>query len=193
MGKYVSKFEASSFGSNGSFSLLPSVAALREFNMSTKNLEEMIDTLKKYGLDSTLLRDLQTSKDRSWRDLRKWKVENYLNRYNLLKDKIEHLLDIEDYFLELIDKDYRLKINTIGQTLKIYTKDVTQKSRLDKIAEVSAFLVHLNNTKRLKVELLKILDTNEFVVSYGDSKYLDVSGSMRDDDEDDEDDEEFFF
>jgi hypothetical protein len=157
MSKYVAKFEAAS---------TPRVTeVLKDFKLKISDLQEMYNKLVNYHLDGTLQRDLKTSMDRGWRDLRKWKVQSFLDRYDRSKPKIEEIELIEDYFLELVDKGYRMKIDPNLNRVIIYTKDVSG-TRLNHFKEVIDFFVHLNNTNRLLVDLESVKDSNELWASY---------------------------
>ena len=157
MGKYIAKFEAAS---------TPRIDdVLKIFKISIKDLEEMIENLKKYGMNNSLLNDLETSKRRDWRDLRGWKVENYLNRWKDIQVKIEEAELVEDYFLELTDKGYRIKINLTTRRVNVYTKGVSG-TRLIHFYDVINYLYHLNNMKRLSIELVSVMDNNEFLIKY---------------------------
>lgn len=180
MQKYVAKFEA--FDSSTLHNLF------RENNITVSDLNDMIDKLEKYGLDHVLLKELRGSKERDYRDLRKWKIDSILSRYNKVMKSIEIFETVEDYFLELTDNGYRIKVysalGAVGSSkmiVLIYTKGV-HKSRLDKIAEVSNFLQHLNNSQRLNIELNSIRDSNEFEVTIQT-----VSGSKKAAQDEDED------
>jgi len=170
MKKYITKFEA--FDSSNLHNLF------KEENLKVSDLNSMIDNLEKYNLDRTLLAELKRSKLRNYTDLRKWKIDSILTRYNNVYKIINKLELIEDYFLELTDNGYRIAISTLHDSNKyhiiIYTKGVN-KSRLDRIAEVSGFLKHLNTSKRLDLDIESIQDSNEFRVIVnsilGDNKY----------------------
>ena len=112
---------------------------------------------------------LMVEVDITVRDLRKWKIDSILTRYNNANQLIDMAETVEDYLLELTDNGYRIKVypslvnGNANAILLIYTKGV-HKSRLDRIAEVTNFLQHLNNSHRLNVDLESIRDSNEFKV-----------------------------
>lgn len=190
MKKYITKFEA--FDSSNLHNLF------KEENLKVSDLNSMIDNLEKYNLDRTLLAELKRSKLRNYTDLRKWKIDSILTRYNNVYKIINKLELIEDYFLELTDNGYRIATSIVAAEILnnsrlptdterkallhdsnkyrviIYTKGVN-KSRLDRIAEVSGFLKHLNTSKRLDLDIESIQDSNEFRVIVnsilGDNKY----------------------
>ncbi len=158
MQKYIAKFEA--FGSSDLQNLF------KDNNLKSSDIDNMIDRLDKYNLDRVLSNELRRSKERGYRDMRKWKIDSILSRYNNANKIIETAETIEDYLLELTDNGYRIKVyptDINSAMLLIYTKGV-RKSRLDRVAEVTSFLQHLNNSHRLNVELESIRDSNEFKV-----------------------------
>lgn len=165
MQKYIAKFEA--FDSSSLHDLF------KEHNLTIVVLNDMIDKLEKYNLDHVLVNELKKSKERGYRDLRKWKIDSILSRYNSASRLIDMAETIEDYLLELTDNGYRIKVfpsNAAAAAaglaapdgyavLLIYTKGV-RKSRLARVAEVTSFLQHLNNSHRLNVELESTWEKN---------------------------------
>jgi hypothetical protein len=176
MQKYIAKFEA--FDSSSLHDLF------KEHNLTIVVLNDMIDKLEKYNLDHVLVNELKKSKERGYRDLRKWKIDSILSRYNSASRLIDMAETIEDYLLELTDNGYRIKVFPSDgyAVLLIYTKGV-RKSRLDKVAEVTSFLQHLNNSHRLNVDLESIRDSNEFKVIIK-SVVENTKKSAQDEDED---------
>lgn len=175
MQKYIAKFE--SFDSSSLHDLF------KEHNLTIVVLNDMIDKLEKYNLDHVLVNELKKSKERGYRDLRKWKIDSILSRYNSASRLIDMAETIEDYLLELTDNGYRIKVFPSDEyaVLIIYTKGV-RKSRLDRVAEVTSFLQHLNNSHRLNVELESIRDSNEFKVII--KSVVDTKKAAQDEDED---------
>lgn len=176
MQKYIAKFEA--FDSSSLHDLF------KEHNLTIVVLNDMIDKLEKYNLDRVLVNELKKSKERGYRDLRKWKIDSILSRYNSASRLVDMAETIEDYLLELTDNGYRIKVFPSDgyAVLLIYTKGV-RKSRLDRVAEVTSFLQHLNNSHRLNVELESIRDSNEFKVIIK-SVVEDTKKAAQDEDED---------
>lgn len=182
MEKYIAKFEA--FDSSSLHNLF------KDHNLTVTDINDMINRLDKYefALKSefrVLCDELKKSKERGYRDLRKWKIDSILSRYEKANKSIEMVETVEDYMLELTDNGYRIKIFTSGESgfdLIVYTKGV-HKSRLDRVAEVTNFLQHLNNSHRLSVDLLSIRDSNEFKVKI-QFVIEDTKKSAQDEDED---------
>lgn len=129
------KFEASRVNPND---------VLKDFGLRTSDLDKMIDTLREYDLDSKLLQELISTQDRSYQNLRKWKVESFISRYNLLKQKINEIELIEDYMLELSDMGYSVKIANYKKTIYIIFP-VNGENAIKKISEVMDYMKHLSN------------------------------------------------
>ena len=142
---------------------------LNAYKIKISDLNDMIDNLKKYELNPILLNELKRSQSINWRDLRKWKLDSYLSRYESYRNAIEKLKSIEemieDYSTELTDMGYTLVISARYSKIKIYAKDV-RKTKLERMGDVINFLLHLNRTKRLFVELNRITNLNEFIIDF---------------------------
>lgn len=129
---------------------------LKEYDLTTKELDRIIDILTKYKLDDILLRELKSTQDRGYRDLRKWKVDSFIGRYEVLRPRIEELMEVQDYFLELSDMGYGILVSSRDRTVRIRIGGNKKRDLLNSISEVVNFLKQLNARKRLAVKLLNI-------------------------------------
>lgn len=142
----ISKFEAlSSFNPN---------SVLAEYNMTTRDLDNMVNILSTYDIDDTFKRELISTKERGYRDLRKWKLDNYIKRYTSLKDLISDYTTLDDYMLELSEQGFKVELHLRGAFNKFM--NINCGINIDKLALVSNYLNHLNKTNRVKLELVGI-------------------------------------
>lgn len=126
---------------------------LKEYDMTTKELDRIIDVLTKYNLDAVLLRELKGTQERAYRDLRKWKVESFMKRFELVRPRVEELMEVQDYFLELSDMGYGIMVSASNKTIRIRIGGNKKRDLLSSLAEVTSFLKQLNTHNRLPVKL----------------------------------------
>ena len=151
---------------------------LKEYDLTTKELDRIIDILTKYKLDDVLLRELKATQTRGYRDLRKWKVDSFIGRYEILRPRVEELMNVQDYFLELSDMGYGIFVSSRDRTVRIRIGGHKKKDLFGSVSEIINFLNHLNARKRLIVKLLNIDHQSD---------------SNFDDDEDYDDDKDILF
>lgn len=102
MNNYIRKFEAlSSFNVN---------ELLKEYDMTISDLDNIINKIGKYNIFLDLYTDMNKSKLIGYRDLRKWKMENFLRRYNQIKPTIDKIEIVEDLLVGLTDLECKVKI-----------------------------------------------------------------------------------
>lgn len=119
---------------------------LKEYDLTTKELDRIIDILTKYKLDDILLRELKSTQDRGYRDLRKWKVDSFISRYEVLRPRIEELMEVQDYFLELSDMGYGILVSSRDRTVRIRIGGNKKRDLLNSISEVVNFLKQLKKS-----------------------------------------------
>jgi hypothetical protein len=102
MNNYIRKFEA--------LGTVDINSILKEFNIKISDLDNIIEKISKYSLDHDLYKDLSKSKSVNYRDLRKWKVENYLKRYKELEPVLSKMELIEDILIGISDLDCSISI-----------------------------------------------------------------------------------
>jgi|GEM_PF-5486708 len=177
MNKYIAKFEAAKFDPND---------ILKGYNMTIADLDNMINFLDKYGEDESdyeefaedeedgyvrgvhqsaketdyynatpLKEELKKLKSSGYTGLRKWKIDNILNRYKEVEKLIDERITIEDYLLEMTDQGVTADIDPMRKVIDIHLPR-KQKGNLDKINMIISYLVHLNKSNRINVELEKI-------------------------------------
>lgn len=123
-------------------------------NADTTVFETMIERLEKHKVDKDLLNDLKLSKSRGWRDLRKWKIISFIKRYKNSKPLIDEDRLISDYFLELEDEGYSIKIDVKSRDV-IIEFETNNDNRGSKYIRVIEFLNQLKRRLKIKVFYLK--------------------------------------
>ena len=143
----IAKFEAL-----GTFN---PTSVLKEFNLTINDLNVMIKDLEEYGIDPILSKELSVSKVKGYRDLRKWKVESFLGRYNAAKGILDEAQLVDDYMLELSDQGIGVKIDPNKNIILIViplmsTTEMKHLSILEKLNLVTTHLLH--DTRRILTE-----------------------------------------
>lgn len=141
MRKHIAKFEAVDpklFAPN---------VVLKEFNLTTRDLDEMIHDLHEYEVDVDLYRELSLSKERAYRDLRKWKIQNFITRYKKSRLIIDEAILVEDYMLELMDQGFKVKVDANRGWVYIHipliaTTEMKHLSIIEKLNLVTSHLLH---------------------------------------------------
>jgi hypothetical protein len=139
----IDKFNESSFVTKADLQ--------KNYDISIKDIEKIIDILERYELDSVLLRELKNAKSSEYKTLRKWKVDSFMKRYANLKEKLDEIELIEDYLLEIVDEGNKVKILHNRSEIQITTQSA---DAIKAINDVTSCLVHLGN--RLKITLTDI-------------------------------------
>ena len=141
----------------------PFEIALSELKLTVKDMEAMLYKLTKYSEALTkngdsLIKDLEKAKESGWKTLRKWKIENMINRYEFEKIKIEEFEDIEDYLLEMEDIGWEIKIHPSNMIIEFRTSD-------HPIKKMSGLFHFLEVNKRLGFILKKLrYEENEVII-----------------------------
>lgn len=125
----------------------PHEVALSELNLTVKDMDIILYKLSKYShyLDNNgkdLIKDLESFKNSDWTKLRKWKIENILDRYKIQQLLIQQVDDIEDYLTEVEDEGWSIKIDTINSYITFSTKE-------HPIKKLSILFHFLDNNHRL--------------------------------------------
>lgn len=141
MNNYIHKFEAlSSFNVN---------ELLKEYGMTISDLDNIINKIGKYSVGHDLYLDISRSKKVNYRDLRKWKLDNYLSRYEELKPTISKIEYIEDLLVGISDLECRVDIsadpkNPYKGHLSIEFAAWPNKA-IKKINDITSELLHISN------------------------------------------------
>lgn len=161
MSRYIHKFEA--------MSTFDPEIVLKEFQMTTQDLDRMLNTLKEYSIARDLVRDLESSKSMQYRDLRKWKLELYLKAYKEVESEIQTLDSIKDFLFTITDDGASVKISPErGKGGESGTLEIeflaTRLKGIKKLNDITTDLLHLQN--RLNIEFDYIdFDSRNSVIS----------------------------
>lgn len=141
----------------------PHELALSELNLTVKDMDVILYKLSKYSqyLDNNgmdLIKDLESFKKSDWTKLRKWKIENILNRYEIQKVLIQQVDDIEDYLTEVEDEGWSIKINPKNSTIIFSTSE-------HPIKKMSILFHFLDSNHRLGFILQNISDDDDSIWS----------------------------
>ncbi len=157
MRKPIAKFEAlSGFNPND---------ILKEYDLSTKEIDKIIDTLKKYEIEPTLLSELKLTQTRQYRDLRKWKVNSFIGRYEKIKPLLDEIFLIEDYMLELSDQNYKVYINPSTKTIQI-SFYVNASTAIQKINIATTHLLQTSHRLKLDFETISYRKADRYTSSH---------------------------
>lgn len=130
--------------------------ALSELKMSVKDMESILYKLSKYDTylsqeGKELISDLESFKSSNWVKLRKWKIENILNRYKIQEIFIQQIDDIEDYLVEVEDEGWSIKLHPKENVIIFSTSE-------HPIKKMSILFHFLDNNHRLGFILKSISD-----------------------------------
>lgn len=130
---------------------------LEKFNISSKSMNDILSNLLKYAEHMhnddeyrTLVHDINKLKEGNWEDVRAWKINSIVNRYNTQLDKINLINNIEDYLTELEDEGWKCNINTFGENIRFIHNGTHP------IKKLSTLFTFLNNNHRLGFKLIDI-------------------------------------
>lgn len=128
---------------------------LKEFNINIEHIDNMLDTLSKYrdnlGEDASyLINDLNREKASKWKNLRKWKVSNILNRYSKFKDIIDDINTIKDYVVDMEDEGWESTI------LLKYKRIIFTSSDKHPILKLNKLFNFLINNHRFGFKLINM-------------------------------------
>lgn len=149
---------------------------LAQFKLtSPTGLDDMLDKLKKYkenlsedGLD--LIVDLEREKKTNWSNIRKWKLDSIVKRYEKAISEMDFVDEIEDMLVEIEDVGWKPSILTKSNKITF----LTSGHPIKKIADLFTFLnssrrfgfrldhIQLLSNRTVKVDVSYKLKTSEW-------------------------------
>jgi hypothetical protein len=129
---------------------------LSQYKLGSSGLDDMVTKLKKYrdnlGEEGiSLLEDLEREYKSKWANIRKWKLDSIMARYQKAISEMEQVDDIEDMLLELEDAGWQVEIFTKANTLRFRTG---RDHQIKKLHELFSFL---HNTHKFGFKLKDLI------------------------------------